>query len=126
MDKYEIEQTLISIGMPTSIKGFTYIIDVMVILDMPEYYSNIKWTSIYSLIASMHNVSVKSVERNIRYALETTRNRNNDYDKIQAYLGFDNCENSNTLTKLHRVLHDITENLEIFISQTQRYKLQCT
>lgn len=106
MNRIKIETTLINIGMPIGIKGFSYITDIVLLLDKPEW-KNPKWSALYYSIGNMYNVPANSVEHAIRHALKTTRDRNNNYDAIEYYIGFSNCENSNSIMNLyHRIKHE--------------------
>jgi hypothetical protein len=88
------------LGMPVNLKGFTYITDAVMLLDTPEW-KNPKWTALYYKIASMHKDTPARVERAIRSALASTRNRSWNYEMVDRYLGFKNCENSNSITYLY-------------------------
>lgn len=103
MDKIIVENKLIDIGMPVGLKGFNYIVTAISLLDNPEWQCP-KWTALYYCIGSQFNVSAGSVERAIRQALKITRERNADYKAIDNYIGFANCENSNSLMQLYMKL----------------------
>lgn len=103
MNKETIETTLYKIGMPARLSGFSYIVDTLMLLDKPEW-NNPKWTSLYYCVGKMNNTSQDIVEAAIRYALKTTRNKNSDYKLIEHYIGYANCENSNSLMQLYHML----------------------
>lgn len=103
MKRSVIEHVLIGMGMPVKLKGFQYITDAVMLLDTPEW-RNPKWTALYYKIGAMHGDTESRVERAIRNAFLTTRNRVADYDMIERYIGFTNCENSNSLTFLYKNL----------------------
>ncbi len=101
MKRENIEHALISMGMPVKLKGFKYITDAVMKLDTPEW-RNTKWTALYCKIGVMNHDSGSRVERAIRNAFATTRNRVADYEMIERYIGFTNCENSNSITFLYK------------------------
>lgn len=101
MKKENVESVLISMGMPIKLKGFKYITDAVMLLDTPEW-ENPKWTALYYKIGMMNNDTGSRVERAIRNAFMTTRTRVADYEMIEHYIGFINCENSNSITFLHK------------------------
>lgn len=103
MNKLLIEDTLVNIGMPTNIKGFTYIVSIVTLLDQPEWTFP-KWSALYYCVGQLYNTTPASVEKAIRHALKTTRDRNSNYSAINKYIGFDNCENSNSLMLLYTKL----------------------
>ena len=99
-----IENTLIEIGMPTNIKGFKYIVDTVMLLSKPEW-KDPKWTALYYCVSQLNNCTACSVEKSIRTALRITRDNCIDYNLIEHYIGFANCENSNSLTLLYTRLN---------------------
>lgn len=101
MNRQTIENVLMEIGMPVNLKGFTYITDAVMLLDTPEW-KNPKWTAMYYKIAAMNGDTPTRVERAIRSAFTSTRHRVANYDMIEHYIGFANCENSNSITYLYK------------------------
>ncbi|MBO5093940.1 MAG: hypothetical protein J6C33_06240 [Lachnospiraceae bacterium] len=101
MKRETIEHVLIGMGMPVKLKGFQYITDAVMLLDTPEW-KNPKWTALYYKIGVMNHDTESRVERAIRNAFLTTRNRVADYEMIEHYIGFTNCENSNSITFLYK------------------------
>lgn len=101
MKKENVENVLIKMGMPVKLKGFQYIVDAVLLLDTPEW-ENPKWTALYYKIGLMHEDTASRVERAIRNAFTTTRNRVADYEMIEHYIGFTNCENSNSIAYLYK------------------------
>lgn len=101
MKKENVENVLIKMGMPVKLKGFQYITDAVMLLDTPEW-ENPKWTALYYKIGLMHQDTASRVERAIRNAFTTTRNRVADYEMIERYIGFTNCENSNSIAYLYK------------------------
>lgn len=102
MDKTVIENKLLEIGVPVSLKGFKFISDAIWLLDKPEW-KNPKWTSLYYAVGRLNDESATCVEKAIRTALQATRVKG-DYDLVAEYIGFINCENSNSLMMLHNRL----------------------
>lgn len=112
MKREAIEHVLIGMGMPVKLKGFQYITDAVMLLDTPEW-KNPKWTALYYKIGVMNHDTESRVERAIRNAFLTTRNRVADYEMIEHYIGFTNCENSNSLTFLYKnIKRDYPEGAE--------------
>ena len=101
MKRENVEHVLISMGMPVKLKGFKYITDAIMLLAAPEW-QNPKWTALYYKIGLMNQDTDSRVERAIRNAFMTTRNRVVDYDMVEHYIGFTNCENSNSLIYLYK------------------------
>lgn len=101
MNRQIVENTLMEMGMPATLKGFTYITDAVMLLDTLEWKSP-KWTALYYKIAAINNDTPTRVERAIRSAFVSTRNRVVDYDIIEHYIGFANCENSSSLLHLYK------------------------
>ncbi len=101
MKREIVEKVLIEIGMPVKLKGFRYITDAVMLLDTEEW-QNPKWTALYYKIGAMNQDSASRVERAIRNAFATTRNRVTDYQAIEHYIGFTNCENSNSIVYLYK------------------------
>lgn len=101
MKKEIVEKVLIEMGMPVKLKGFRYITDAVMLLDTEEW-QNPKWTALYYKIGIMNHDSASRVERAIRNAFTTIRNRVTDYETIEHYIGFTNCENSNSIVYLYK------------------------
>ncbi len=101
MKRENVESVLIAMGMPIKLKGFKYITDAVMLLDTPEW-ENPKWTALYYKIGTMNDDTGSRVERAIRNAFMTTRTKVADYEMIEHYIGFVNCENSNSITFLHK------------------------
>ena len=101
MKRENVEHVLISMGMPVKLKGFKYITDAIMLLATPEW-QNPKCTALYYKIGLMNQDTDSRVERAIRNAFMTTRNRVVDYDMVEHYIGFTNCENSNSLIYLYK------------------------
>ncbi len=103
MRKDIVENVLIDMGMPVKLKGFRYITDAVMLLDTAEW-QNPKWTALYYKIGLMNHDTASRVERAIRNAFVTTRNRAGNYEAVAHYIGFTNCENSNSLTYLYKTI----------------------
>ena len=101
MKREFVEHVLISMGMPVKLKGFKYIAEAVLLLDTPEWQEP-KWTALYYKIARLYGDTESRVERAIRNAFTTTRTRVTNYELIDHYIGFTNCQNSNSITFLHR------------------------
>lgn len=99
IQKNEVEDVLIKIGVPAANKGFRYIVDAMLIIDADPNMSMTK--ELYPAIASRNNTTGSRVERCIRHAFETVRNRNENRGDVEHYLGSMHCSNGNTLKMLY-------------------------
>lgn len=98
--KRKIEDALFSIGVPASYKGFRYIVDAVLILNMfPEY----KMTDIYSKIGKIRNVTASSVERDIRHAFFVCRKGCNQKE-INHYIGSDHTTNKDSIYHLYMII----------------------
>lgn len=100
MNRAKIEDTLLAMGVPAGIKGFTYIADAIQIFD--ERGTNISITrELYPAIAERNNTTPSRTERAIRHAFERVRSYRGNPDVINHYIGMDNCENSSSLKTLY-------------------------
>lgn len=103
MNRAKIEDTLLAMGVPAGIKGFNYIADAIEIFD--ERGTNIGITKeLYPTIAKKNGTTQSRVERAIRHAFEVVRSPKGNYDVVEKYIGFMNCENSSSLKQLHMML----------------------
>lgn len=100
MNREKIEDTLLAMGVPAGLKGFTYIADAIQIFD--ERGTNISITKeLYPAIAKKNNTTPSRVERAIRHAFERVRSYRGNPDVIDHYIGMNNCENSSSLKTLY-------------------------
>lgn len=81
MNKKEIQDVLLQIGMPANLRGFAYLTSAeQLVLDNPtELY---KITGLYADVAHRHKTTVIRVERAIRHAVEVAWLRGN-YDFLK-------------------------------------------
>lgn len=102
MDREITENALIKIGMPVHFKGFTYIADVMDIFEEKGTTELVLKKDVYPEVAKRNCTSEVNVEKNIRHAFTTVRDKlKADYDTVNYYIGFANCTNFNSLVHLH-------------------------
>lgn len=100
MDRAKIEDTLLAMGVPAGIKGFTYIADAIQIFD--ERGTNISITKdLYPAIAERNNTTSSRTERAIRHAFERARSYRGNPDVVNHYIGMDNCANSSSLKTIY-------------------------
>lgn len=100
MNRAKIEDTLLAMGIPAGIKGFTYIADAIEIFD--KIGTNIGITKeLYPAIAERNDTTPSRVERAIRHAFEHARSHRGNPDVINHYIGMYNCENSSSLKTLY-------------------------
>lgn len=103
MNRAKIEDTLLAMGVPAGIKGFTYIADAIEIFD--ERGTNISITKeLYPDIAKKNSTKPSRTERAIRYAFKVARSRKGNSEVVEKYIGFTNCNNSSSLKRLHMIL----------------------
>lgn len=101
---------LVEIGMPADIKGFEYIVDMMVLYqDEKERHSGI--VNNYNSIAEKRNSTTSRVERAIRHAFGVAVSRGNAV-AVEKYLSFDNTTNGNLLHLLYLRLEQEAEEEE--------------
>ena len=96
MNEQHIRDILLSIGCPSTLKGFTYIIECVMLID-----TNNNWTEIYSIVAANHNSSTKAVEHCLKTAFDHIRNGCYSYSKIEKRIGWANESNSASLHMLY-------------------------
>ena len=100
MNRAKIEDTLLAMGVPAGIKGFTYITDAIQIFD--ERGVGISVTKeLYPAVAKKNDTTPSRVERTIRHAFERVRSYVGDPEVVNHYIGMDNCENSSSLKMLY-------------------------
>lgn len=103
MNRAEIEDILLAMGVPAGIKGFNYIADAVEIFE--ERGTDISITKgLYPKIAEKNSTTPSRVERAIRHAFEIARSCKGDYEVVNHYIGFINCKNSSSLKQLHMML----------------------
>ena len=103
MTRDYVESKVMKMGMPNNLKGYTYIVDAVMLLDDPNW-ADAKLTAIYYKISEKRNCTEASVERNIRTAFEASRNNLENYDIVNHYIGYSNCQNGHSLKMLHDVI----------------------
>lgn len=96
----EITDILLSIGIPASVKGFTYICDAIVLFDTDPYFENGKICVLYHEIARKRRTTASRVERAMRHAFESAIHKG-DREKVEYYLDLVNTQNSNLLRTLY-------------------------
>ena len=98
---------LLEMGMPADIKGFEYIIDIMLMYgDENVRYGGIMKT--YELVAEKRNTTVSRVERAIRHAFKIVFDKGN-LEAVKKYLSFGNTANGNLLHVLYLRLEQESE-----------------
>ena len=109
MNRAKIEDTLLAMGVPAGIKGFTYIADAIQIFD--EIGTDISITKeLYPSVAKKRGTTPSRVERAIRHAFEVVRSRKGNPEVVEKYVGFTNCNNSSSLKTLYiRIKQDCKE-----------------
>ena len=88
---------LLQMGVPASIKGFTYICDAIELFDTDPYYPDGKICSLYFEIARLHETTASRVERAIRHAFEVALTKG-DRDIVELYL---DCEHKIPICSKH-------------------------
>lgn len=112
MDKKNIENALMKMGIPAGVKGFAYIVDAVEYINQnPRDISVTK--ELYPHIAKKHNTTSSRVERAIRHAFEIARSSKGDYEMVEKYIGFINCANFNSLVMLQKKIEqECKENIQ--------------
>lgn len=113
---------LLSIGIPASVKGFTYICDAMELFDTDPYYTNGKICALYHEIAVHRNTSASCVERAIRHAFEIALKKGRP-DLLEQYLDLTNTQNSNLLHTLYLRCRQFADN-SMLISKSDCHSLE--
>lgn len=122
MKRSYVEEVVMSIGTPVGSKGFKYLVDAVMLMDKPEWRTG-KWTAVYHKIAAINGSTATKVERNLRTVLEATRNNMENYDIVNHYIGYTNCQNRNSIMMLYEVIHmeliedNITEDDKLVITK---------
>ena len=94
-----ISKAINSIGVPPNINGYYYLRDAIWIRMHINTSSKVNIGCIYKEVADIHNTSIHTVERSIRYAIEVLRNRGrikhlNRFLGWKAFETFDKPTNS--------------------------------
>ena len=108
--KQRTEDVLIELGMPVNIKGFTYITSAMEIFENTG--KDIRITTLYGVIAEMHDTTSSRVERAIRHALQQAYEKA-PLDIATKYLDMRNQTNGASLHMLHLKIKKEMEVLKI-------------
>ena len=108
MNKREIEEILLKIGVPAGIKGFRYITDALMLLDTPEW-KEAKFIALYEKVGEMNGTTGSRVERAIRHAFETTRAHVGETDDVVRYIGRKKTVSSDALKMLYTRLKNESE-----------------
>ena len=84
--KSSLAKLLHELGVPSHIKGYTYLIDgIIKVYKSPDLRNKIT-RELYPIIANTYNTKESSVERNIRHAIEVSWNRGN-WDLMEELFG---------------------------------------
>lgn len=103
MKREKIEDTLLAIGIPAGVKGFTYIPDSIEIFE--ERGISVNFTGVlYPTIAEKRGTTSSSVERAIRHAFDIARRQKGDLDVVGKYIGLTHTANSHSLKQLYMML----------------------
>ncbi len=91
---------LIEMGMPANVKGFHYIVEIMVMSQEDESLIFDKTSSLYEKLAEKNNSTASQVERAIRTAFGTVLAKGNMH-AVEKYLSNHNTTNGNLLSVLY-------------------------
>lgn len=127
MIKDRAKDVLIDMGMPASLKGLDYIVDI--IEQFESGHQNYKITALYADIGKKNNSSGSRVERSIRHAFEFVIIKGN-HDLVEKYLAFENTTNSSLLKLLYyrlkqeekEELNDEYQKNKIFVRKSGDYQ----
>lgn len=103
MNRAKIEDALLAMGAPAGNRGFRYIADAIEIFEAKGMDIGVT-KELYPEIGKKYNVTATSAERAIRHSFEVARNRKECCETVSHYIGFINCENSNSLKRLYMML----------------------
>lgn len=98
MNRKQVEDVLLKMGMPAAVNGFSYIVEAIMCMDSGEWDGSI--VGLYKSIAEKFYATKTSVERAIRHAFERTRNKG-DFELVSKYIGFANETNGDSLNMLY-------------------------
>lgn len=103
MSRTKTEDVLLSLGIPVGIKGFTYITDAIEVFESKG--TEISTTKeLYPLVAKMNETTDCLVERAMRYAFAAARKCSENYEKVNHYISFSSCDNTNSLKRLYLMM----------------------
>lgn len=102
MNRAKIEDVLLKMGVPAGVKGFNYIVDSVEIIE--EKGEDIRIIGLYQAVADRNDSTSSKVERAIRYAFSTTRNKKENEEAINYYIGLVDYGNASSLKRLHMLL----------------------
>lgn len=108
MNRKNIEDILLQMGVPANINGFRYIVDAILFMN-DEGTWNLKYTYLYYLVAKKYHTSIECVERAMRHAFETARKTENARAMVEHYIGYAHRSNSASLKMLYIRLKDDEE-----------------
>ncbi|RGC78089.1 hypothetical protein DW669_07945 [Lachnospiraceae bacterium AM25-17] len=100
MIKEKAEQALQEMGMPRNLSGFRYIVDVMELYESDRAWRDARMMILYEKVASMHGISYKAAEKNIRYAFHEVLARGN-LDAVTKYLDTESTKNHHLMKCLY-------------------------
>lgn len=100
MNRSDVENTLLKIGIPAKIKGFKYISDAIMLIDGGTQAQG-RWTDLYRAIGEENNATISQVERSIRHAFTILRKGYGNKDIVEHYIGFCRCDNGSSLMMLY-------------------------
>lgn len=103
MERMEIEEALMQLGLPVGMKGFKYITEYLLLWDTPEW-RDVKTTAIYEKVAKMNHTSAAGIERSIRYAFDVVRREEAHPELIRYYIG-DYSKNNCALKQMYLRLY---------------------
>lgn len=69
MTKSEIHAALAEVGLNPKYKGYTFIVDALLIIENEGGPVNLKITALYSRLSKRFKANTSNVERDIRYAI---------------------------------------------------------
>lgn len=99
MERVKIENVLLNLGIPSSIKGFRYITDAIMLLDT-KGWEDPYWTELYRVVGEKNQTTASRTERAIRHAFDVCRSHCRDAMSLEYYIGMDN-KNSGSMSQLY-------------------------
>lgn len=108
MKKNDVEGKLLTIGFSAQQSGFKYILDAIMILDVPEN-KDIPVMKLYREIAKEYDVANSEVSRAIKYTFESIRCVG-EKEKVENYIGYDYYDNASSIKMLYmRIKSELSE-----------------
>lgn len=115
LERKVIEKALEEMDAPRSMTGYEYLVDIVYKISTNDYYEMYEFSDIYELVGRKYHKSGEAIYNSVRRFFEKMRNNPADFELVEKYLGFANCENSCTILRFKNQL----QSQEININEIQ-------